>query len=156
MQPPDEVNPYASPATVGSSPVASDAERQIRVVIRVFRLTGWPLLILFGGIVVLVVLTILTRIVADGVAGKPLPAELIPGPSLLAIAGIGSISVASQLARRKPGARWQGYVLSLLMLLGFPVFTIVGVSCFLRIRRDYREYCEECFGARDEGAPSRD
>jgi hypothetical protein len=138
----DDSNPYASP-TAESRLDPSIAESEIRFVIRILRWIGW-----LGGIPFVPLAILLTALFAYSsiVEGKRLPADVVPGLilfDLLACLSIASGWVASGMARHRPSARLPALLLCGVMLLGFPLFTIVGIVCIRKVRRYYGAYCTE-------------
>lgn len=56
---------------------------------------------------------------------------------LLAVYSVAHIVVVNNMRRRTPGAMRAATVLCAIMMLGFPLLTIVGVLCIQKIRLFY-------------------
>jgi hypothetical protein len=53
------------------------------------------------------------------------------------------LSVAKRMAQRDSTAKSPATNASSLLLLGFPLFTIVGIMCVYKIQKFYDAYCAE-------------
>jgi hypothetical protein len=135
-------NPFESPAEISVS-VPLPAQR-IRSVARIFRWVGWagvityaPFTLIFGGLLLFSLLT-----------GMFVPSEDPPPPVMVAIgAGVSFVSyvflrTAKGLLNKNPKAQRAALVMSCVLMIGFPVFTIAGVTCFRNVRRYFSAYCQ--------------
>jgi hypothetical protein len=144
--PADSPNPYASPAAE-SSPV-SLAEGEIAVVVRVFRWLGRLGTVVFGlGVCVWSVELASVFIPPVRMGDERVPAVVLfvrwmVSGAILAFS-IGLLRVAARMARHRPDARRKALVLSSLMLIGFPLFTLIGFLCIQKVNRHYEAYCQE-------------
>jgi hypothetical protein len=125
----------------------TEAERNIRFVIRILRYIGWPFAILFVGMAVLGVL--LAPVLAYAKEGSIGLAVMIVVATLpFAAFFVWLLNVAKRMAQRDINAKSPATNASSLLFLGFPLFTIVGIMCVFKIRRFYDMYCAEQVGTR--------
>ncbi len=121
----------------------SEAERQIGFVIRILQYIGWPFSILFVPyalfIIILSVYTFLTD--SNAPYGTLFLGTLLF--TLIASFFVAHLRVARKMKQRDSSARLAGIALSTLMLLGFPLFTLVGLLCLRKITLHYDSYCNE-------------
>jgi len=131
-------NPYASPQAASES--LSDSEREIRVVIRVFRRIGWFGTIIYVPMVVGPIGTLVYSLFVERQESSVVlvGATLLNGIILSIF--IAMLIAASRLKHRRPGALKWGSVLSCAMMIGFPLFTIIGVLCLRKLRQHYAAY----------------
>ena len=143
------VNPYSSPTA--ELETVSDAEREIRVVIRIYRLVGWV-----GSFIYVPMAISTASVLLYSLFARPIesPAALF-FPACINLCGatvfVGYILIASRMARRSVRVRGKAFLLSYFMLLGFPLFTIVGIVCLRKLKRHYAVYCEEYPGNGETG-----
>ncbi len=120
----------------------TEAERNIRFVIRILRYIGWPFAILFVGMAAIGVLV--APVLAFAKEGSIGAAVVIVVTTLpFAAFFVWLLNVAKRMAQRDVTAKSPATNASSLLLLGFPLFTIVGVMCVFKIRRFYDMYCAE-------------
>jgi hypothetical protein len=120
----------------------SKAEREIGFVIRILQYIGWPFSVLFVPLALVTILVSLYTALTDPEAPV---GELLIGTfvfCLIAAFFVSHLLVARNLKLRVPSAGKAARILSAFMLLGFPLFTIVGVLCMSKISSNYNEYCE--------------
>lgn len=114
---------------------------KIFTVARIFSYLGWPLLILFG-LMSLVSLAIAPMLLlSDGEARTGVGGMLFGAVLFAAFASVGwlYLATAKRLRRRDPQAAPVATLLCILLLLGFPVFTLAGVYCYVLLRA-YPDY----------------
>lgn len=124
-----------------SALVADEAERQVQMVIRIFHYIGWPFFILMGA---MTVMTLSLGVLAVAAGETEQIGFVLLGSlafALLTLFFYAFIRVARQMRARNPKASGPATALSALMLLGFPLFTIVGVICLVVIMSKYAAYC---------------
>lgn len=131
-------NPFESPAEI-NDPVPLPAQR-IRSVARIFRWMGWvgvTLYLFLGDLLLFLLLN-----------GIPLRPE---DDTLLELIGVGVfflfasymfLRAAKGLLNKSPKAKRAALVMSCVLMIGFPVFTIAGVACFRNVRRYFLAYCQ--------------
>jgi hypothetical protein len=133
-------NPYASPQSTNEP--LTDSEREIRVVVRVFRWIGWLGTIIYVPMVVGPVGTLVYSILVEP---QESPVVLVCAAFFNGIVlsiFVAMLFAASKLKHRRPGALKWGSVLSCVMMIGFPLFTLIGVLCLRKLRRYYATYSE--------------
>lgn len=145
-------NPYASPQAVSER--LTDSEREIRTVARVFRWIGWVGVILYFPVIVMNVGALIYSLLVEPV-NSPM---VLAGASLLH-GGILFVSftflrTAKGLANKHPLSGRAAKVLSCILLLGFPLFTIVGAICLHKVRRHFSAFCQGNENIRDSGTPA--
>jgi hypothetical protein len=120
----------------------TETERHIGFVIRILRYIGWPFAVLFVGMTALSVL--LSPALAFAKGGS-IGMAIVPTAALIPFAAffVWVLRVAKRMSQRDPTANSPATNLSSLLVPGFPLFTIVGVMCLLKIRRFYDAYCAE-------------
>jgi hypothetical protein len=142
----DEPNPYASPA-VESQPI-STAEREIAVAVRVFRWIGRTGVVVFGlavcvwGFEMSRSFFVSVRLERELVSTGVLCARLMVSLAMLGFSAA-LLRVAASMARHRPDARRKALILSSLMLIGFPLLTLIGFLCIQKVNRHYEAYCGE-------------
>jgi hypothetical protein len=120
----------------------TESERNIRIVIRILRYVGWPFAILFVAMAgVGIVLAPFLAFADRGSLGLAALTPLMPLP--FAIFFIWLLRLTNRMAQRDPTAKSPATNVSSMMIIGFPLFTIVGFMCVYKIRHFYDEYCEE-------------
>jgi hypothetical protein len=125
----------------------TEAEQNIRFVIRILRYIGWPFAILFVAMATLgIALAPFVAFSKEGTIGMGIAIAAINIP--FAVFFVWLLSVAKRMAQRDPSAKSPAINLSALMLLGFPLFTIVGILCLYKIRTFYDAYCTESHAIR--------
>lgn len=140
----ERLNPYAPPGQPVQAHRDSPARERICAVYRAFRLLGWIGAVPFGAGTAAAVV----GLIVDWFLGSPWndtsPLALV----VLLYAGLFTVSIlflrtARQLRAGSPTAPRGVYALSCLLLLGFPLLTIVGLLCMYDVRRWYPEYRRE-------------
>jgi hypothetical protein len=125
----------------------TEAERNIRFVIRILRYIGWPFAVLFVGMAAVAVL--LAPVLAFAKEGSIGMAVVIVVANLpFAAFFVWLLNVAKRMAQRDVTAKSPATNASSLLLLGFPLFTIVGIMCVFKIQRFYDMYCAEQYSTR--------
>ena len=125
----------------------TEAERNIRLVIRILRYIGWPFAILFVGMAAVGALLAQFLVFAnDDSIGAAVALVVTNLP--LAVFFVWLLNVAKRMAQRDITAKSPATNASSLLLLGFPLFTIVGIICVFKIRRFYDVYCAEQYSTR--------
>jgi hypothetical protein len=142
----DGPNPYSSPS-VETQPV-SMAEREIAVVVRVFRWLGCLGAVVFGlGAGIWICELSRSFLKYAPIGAEPVSTEILFARSIVSLAMLGFsaalLRVAARMARHKPDARRKALILSSLMLIGFPLFTLIGFLCIQKVNRHYEAYCGE-------------
>jgi hypothetical protein len=125
----------------------TEAERNIGFVIRILRYIGWPFAVLFVGMTALgVVLSPVLAFAKEGSIGMAvfIAVAFLPFAAFF----VWLLKVAKRMAQRDLTAKSPATIISSLLLLGFPLFTIVGIMCVFKIRRFYDTYCAEQYSTR--------
>ncbi len=135
------VNPYAPPQ--GVSERLPDPAREIRVVARVFRWVGWVGTVLYLPMTLGTVGALIYSLLAE-----PVDSPLVLAGASLVNGGVLFVSItflrtAKGLLNKHPLSQRAATVLSCVLLLGFPIFTIVGAICLCKVRRHFAHYCED-------------
>ncbi len=146
-QSPDAVAASVTDASAESGLLKqSEAARQVLTVVRVLLYIGWPLSLLLVPYLIFSMPVVGIMAMSDPKA--PLGAIIIGffGLVLLAVFSVFHIVVANRLRFRKPGAMRAAIALCCIMMLGFPLFTIIGASCLRKIRVFYPIYLHEVPG----------
>ena len=114
---------------------------KIFTVARIFTYLGWPLLILFGLMAVLSLAMAPVLFFSGGEARTGVVAMLFGGVLFVAFASVGwlYLATAKRLRNRDPQAAPVATLLCILLLLGFPIFTLAGVYCYVLLRA-YPDY----------------
>ncbi|MEO1526998.1 MAG: hypothetical protein AAFX06_16285, partial [Planctomycetota bacterium] len=130
-------NPYSPPVTE-SSPPEDAAEKSLASVARAFKWLGWIISVLYAPIVLSCLGSFLLALVGriEESPGFMLLVCIFNG-SVLAF-GIALILTARRLASRDYTVRKRALFLSCVLMVGVPLFTIVGIICFRNVRR----YCK--------------
>ena len=136
-------NPYASP--VEAIEFGDRAEQEIHSVIRTFRI-----LAIFSIAEALLFCIILGTSLAKSVDLGNL--MFIAMHIAIIVVSIFYLGIAARMARRQLGVNNWARRLSLLLMLGFPlfpiglfcipVFSVAGVLCYRKVKRYYPDYCE--------------
>jgi hypothetical protein len=125
----------------------TEAAQNIGFVIRILRYIGWPFAILFVAMTVIGILLFpVLAFSQNGSLGTAVLVALINVP--FAAFFVWLLNVAKRMAQRDPNAKSPAINLSAVMLLGFPLFTIVGFMCLFKIQRCYDAYCAEQYAIR--------
>jgi len=135
----DATNPYTSPAA--DSDRLSEAAREIATVVRVFRFIGWIGVIFYTPLALIALGMLIYSLVvepSDSVAGNAVGVGLCGGVLFVSFT---YFRTASALRAKHPRARRAATVLSCVLLLGFPIFTIVGIICLIKVWRNFADYC---------------
>ena len=121
----------------------SEAERNVRVVIRIFQYIGWPFAVLFSAISLFGIPLIAIASLSDGF--QTIVADFVMCSSLLLVTAffVAVLLVARTMKARDPASKVWATILSILMLPMFPLFTVVGLICLYKIRTYYDQYCHE-------------
>jgi hypothetical protein len=106
---------------------------KIFTVARIFTYLGWPLIVLFGLLAVMSVLMAPVLLFSDGEGREGVIGVLIGGALFAAFAYVGRLylTTAKRLRSRDPEAAKTATLLCMPLLLGFPIFTIAGIYCFV-------------------------
>ena len=130
----NEDNPYSPPAV--DSPLAPDpATVRLASVARAFRWLGWLVSIVYGPIVIVCIVALVLSSLGrhDESPAFMLLVCMING-AVFAL-GVSLIRTARRVAARDHTVRMTAMAISCILMLGFPLFTIVGVICFRHIRQ---------------------
>jgi hypothetical protein len=120
----------------------TEPERNIRLVIRILRYVGWPFAILFVAMAGLgILLAPFLAFAGRGSLGVAAVTALTFLP--FALFFIWLLRLTNRMAQRDPTAKSAATNVSSIMVLGFPLLTVVGIICVYKIRHFYDEYCEE-------------
>ena len=127
-------NPYSAPlADLPPDPDAV-AIREIRSVVRVFRLIGWTsCLVCFLFFSMLATLIWRTLSFDDMIVGLVTSGVFVSAVSYL--------RTATALKAGRLSSKRAAILLSCLLLLGFPLFTLIGIICLQKVRRHFDDYC---------------
>lgn len=123
----------------------TSADNEIRVVIRVLKWIGWPLTCFFGAAAILCAIafpiTIFSALPKDP---SKVPTFILSGiAAIVLLLGIaygfhGYVRLARKLQDRKPDvAKTVSQSLIPMMVLGFPIFTVIGFVVQQKIRLHY-------------------
>jgi hypothetical protein len=123
------INPYASPQAGGA-----ESAVRIRSVARAFKILGWFGVVLYTPIVIACISSLLLRLAGYG-ADSPM---VLAGAAafngfVLGLAVLYAMT-GRRIAKHDFTARRRAMFLSCLMMIGFPLFTIVGILCYRNIR----------------------
>ena len=134
-------NPFAPPSTMAVRAL-SESEVRLRAVTRVYRIIGWLGIVIY----VPIVLTCLGSLVGILLGYRIGPLLVVAGASVfhsifLALA-ILYVLTARRIAERDITVRRRAVVLSFLMMIGFPLFTIVGAICYRYLKLHFHEQGE--------------
>jgi hypothetical protein len=121
----------------------TEAERNIRFVIRIFQYIGWPFAIISVASAV-VGIFIGLAVLVEGARGAIVAALLIAIiPLPFAALFLSILRVTRRMKDRDLSVKSAAVNVSALMFPGFPLFTLVGALCLYRIRNYYDAYCVE-------------
>ena len=127
------INPYATPnAECESRP---DSEGEIRVVVRVFRWLGWLGTIIYVPMVVIPMGTLVYSLTVEQKESPLILIGVILFNGVVLAAFVSMLIAASKLKRQRPDAIKWGRTVSYILLLGFPLLTLVGILCLRRLSR---------------------
>lgn len=124
----------------------SEAEQKVRFVITMFRLLGWPFAILLVPSAALVILAAIYKVFTDTeLKFSPfMSLAVVLVVALMAFTPVYMLRVAKRMARRDLTAYGPAKAISVILLfIGFPLSTFVGLFFLLRIRNYYKAYCGE-------------
>lgn len=132
-------NPYASPQTVGEGESDPSIVR-VRSVARAFKIVGWFGTILYTPIVITCVASLLITLIGYRRIDSP---AMLAGASafngaILALA-IFYVMTGRRIAKHDLTVRRRALLLSCVMMIGFPVFTIIGIICYRYIHFYFNE-----------------
>jgi hypothetical protein len=134
---PAEFNPYSPPETTSPPDPLDVASREIGSVIRVFRWVGSAGHLILG--------LILTAFCVNFYNDPNRISTLEAVAPVIFCAGLllnmGFFRIATALANRNESVRRPARLMSCILLLGFPLFTIIGVICLWKIGRHFDIYC---------------
>ena len=130
-------NPYAPPADAGIVDPAEIAATRIRSVARVFKIVGWMGIVIYTPIVLscihLLVMTLSGRRI-----GSPLVIAFATAFNGMVLAlAICYLLTGRRVAAMDLTVRRQALVLSCFMMIGVPIFTVVGVLCYRYLKRHF-------------------
>ena len=129
-------NPYSAPTTT-SDPQPELATTRIRSVSRTFRWLGWILTILYVPIVVTCVVSLVLALL-----GHPVDSPLVLALASVFNGAILAVAILFILTGRRIAAgdysvRGRALFLSCILMLGFPIFTVIGIFCFRYLKMYY-------------------
>jgi hypothetical protein len=131
-------NPYQSPQ--GPCERASPAP-ELRRVIRIFRLLGWVLLLVFFPcLLIALAMCVLQILMLEREDWRMLLAMNSYFAAVNAYL-IALLVAAHRMSRGHTGAKRLAQSLCCIMLLGFPLFTLVGLILLRDIHRHYDAFC---------------
>ena len=135
-------NPFAPP-TADAARVPSKSEIRLRAVTRIYRIIGWFGIVLY----VPIVLTCAGSLI--GILPLMFPTESrlsLAGPlvfhSIFLALAVLYVLTARRIAARDFTVRRRAAALSFLMMIGFPIFTIVGIVCYRYLRLHFSDQGE--------------
>lgn len=131
-------NPYAPPTAI--VPSITEAEQEIRFVIRIFRWIGWIGAVLYVPMPLLSILALIDSLMTEPRNSLFLVGVCLANCSFYALF-ISLLFGARKLVRRsKRALQWARGLCYLMMIIGFPLFTIVGAICIRKLNRHYDEF----------------
>ena len=130
-------NPYASPPAIGDD----DGEDRIgasivgiRSVARVFKIVGWFGVILYTPIVLTCVGSLVVTLVGYRIDSPLVLAGASAFNGVILGLAICYVLTGQRISKQDFTVRRRAILLSCLMMIGIPVFTIVGIICYRKIK----------------------
>jgi hypothetical protein len=127
-------NPYASPQAVDDGTVDLSAVR-LRSVARVFKIVGWFGVILYTPIVIASIASLLLTLVGYRIDSLLVLAGASAFNGTILALAILYVLTGRRIAKHDLTARRRAMLLSCVMMIGVPIFTIVGVICYRNINQ---------------------
>ena len=126
-------NPYAAPPSNDGCEI-EPAIIQIRSVARVFKIVGWFGVIIYAPIVIVCVGSLLVTLAGYRVDSILILAGATGFNGAILALAIQYVLTGRRISKNDLTARPRAIFLSYVMLIGFPVFTIIGIICCRNLR----------------------
>ena len=133
-------NPYAAPEAEPKPALTDTAAKEVRTVSRVLRWFGVVVSVIYLAMSVSATFALLVFVIAGRT--KEIIGILLPTLACWGVFYIGwtYVRVGKGLLLKKPKAYRAAMILLCLLLIGFPLFTLVGILCIVKLRNNYEDY----------------
>ena len=133
-----EDNPYSSPRSELDRTELTIAEQEIRAVARVFRWIGWTGVVVCFPFFLRFCITLFREFFDPTVPLSPLENELLITAAMFFFYWYPW--TARKMLERMPRIDRTAVLLSYVLILGFPIFTVAGIACLRKVRRHFDEF----------------